>query len=309
MKISRRSTLVSFAVVAIVAFGGVALTATVAMRSDGTSVFSAAKGTASASASAVSPNFSPAPTPGGGEGSRLAHSQFGKIPATSSAAPSPVTPGASTGIATGPATVITIGDSIMRGSGLGAGQDWPALLAANVGWNVINLSCGGAGFLAIGDPNACASDYSGIIASMIGTSPDIIIICGSSNDFGQDNDQLAERTTADLALLRRQFPLAQIIALSTVWSESEPPAQLADIDSQVRQAVGEVNGTFIDIGQPLGGYPELMQADDVHPTAAGQVVLESAIEAAIAAERDSTDDAMGSAAIATSAAHPAPDNR
>ena len=40
----------------------------------------------------------------------------------------------------------------------------------------------------------------------------------------------------------------------------------------------QIGGTFIDIGQPMSGHPELMQDDDVHPNTAGQVVLASTIQ-------------------------------
>ena len=49
-----------------------------------------------------------------------------------------------------------------------------------------------------------------------------------------------------------------------------------------------VGGHYLDIGQPLGGHPELMQDDDVHPTVAGQVVLAGTIQAAILAEQHAT---------------------
>lgn len=284
------------AVAAVVVCAGVALTATVGTSSNASS----------APLNAKSTTTSPTPDASVGAGSEPAQAASAQILAKSSAVPVPAAPSSLPEIAARPAKVITIGDSIMRGSGVSTDQAWPAILGADVGWNVSNLSCGGAGFLAIGDPLECDSDYSGIIASMDGMSPDIIIVCGSSNDFGQNNGELAARTTADLASLRSRFPLAQIIALSTVWSDTAPPAQLADVDSQVRDAVGRVNGTYVDIAQPLGGHPELMQADDVHPTADGQLVLAAAIEAGLAAARDSASKALRSETPATGTGNPAP---
>ena len=51
------------------------------------------------------------------------------------------------------------------------------------------------------------------------------------------------------------------------------------------RSVSAVGGTYLDIGNPLAGRPDLMQGGDVHPTAAGQVVVASAVEAGLARAR------------------------
>jgi acyl-CoA thioesterase-1 len=184
--------------------------------------------------------------------------------------------------------VLTIGDSIMKGFGLTQADAWPELISSANGWDLTTLACDGAGFLALGNPDECGDTLVDVSRSAANLHPDLIIIEGSSNDFGESNSQLLAATGSALTSLRSEFPNADIIGLSTVWSETEPPAQLADINSQVQQAVTAVGGHYLDIGQPLGGHPELMQDDDVHPTVAGQAVLASAIQAAILTEQHAT---------------------
>jgi lysophospholipase L1-like esterase len=176
--------------------------------------------------------------------------------------------------------VLTIGDSIMNGHALDPSQAWPDLLAAQDGWTLTNFGCDGAGVIAIGG-GKCSSDYSGIISSVAGTHPDIVIFEGSSNDFGQDNTELLQDTVADLKAVKLEFPSAEIVGLSTLWGSTAPPEQLAQVNAQVKEAVAEVGGTYLDIGQPMQGHPELMQADDVHPNVAGQVVLATTIQSAL----------------------------
>jgi acyl-CoA thioesterase-1 len=195
-------------------------------------------------------------------------------PAAPSVAPGPVA-------AASPKKVLTIGDSIMKGYGLTPGEAWPELISATNGWN---LACDGAGFLAPGSPDECGNTFVDVSRTAANLTPDLIIIEGSSNDFGQPNPQLLSATVTALTILRSEFPNAEIIGLSTVWSDTEPPAQLADIDSQVEQAVIAVGGRYLDIGQPFGAHPELLQGDDVHPTVAGQVALAAAIQTAITAK-------------------------
>jgi acyl-CoA thioesterase-1 len=176
----------------------------------------------------------------------------------------------------------------MKGFGLTQADAWPELISAANGWDLTTLACDGAGFLALGNPDECGDTLVDVSRSAANLHPDLIIIEGSSNDFGESNSQLLAATGSALTSLRSEFPNADIIGLSTVWSETEPPAQLADINSQVQQAVTAVGGHYLDIGQPLGGHPELMQDDDVHPTVAGQAVLASAIQAAILTEQHAT---------------------
>ena len=198
-------------------------------------------------------------------------------PATPSATPAtPVT-------AASPKKVLTIGDSIMKGYGLTSTDAWPELISATNGWELTSLACDGAGFLAPGSPDECGNTLVDVSRSAATLHPDLIIIEGSSNDFGQSNSQLLSATVTALTMLRSEFPNAEIIGLSTVWSDTEPPAQLAAINSQVEQAVTAVGGRYLDIGQPFAAHPELLQGDDVHPTVTGQVVLAAAIQTAITA--------------------------
>ena len=210
-------------------------------------------------------------------------------PAVSSPAPAP--------------QVLTIGDSIMKGFGLSTAEAWPALIAAKNGWNLTTLACDGAGFLAVGSADDCDDNFLGVVASAASLHPDIIIISGSSNDFGASNAALLKSTITALTRLRTEFPSAQIIGLSTIWGDTDAPGQLAQINAQVKQAVEQVGGTYLDIGQPLSGHPELMQADDVHPTDAGQLSLDAAIQSALTAAQQLAQEAAVQTALASEHGH------
>lgn len=218
--------------------------------------------------------------------------------AIASAAPKPAVPSPA------PAPqVLTIGDSIMKGFGLSTAEAWPALIAAKNGWNLTTLACDGAGFLAVGSADDCDDNFLGVVASAASLHPDIIIISGSSNDFGASNAALLKSTITALTRLRTEFPSAQIIGLSTIWGDTDAPGQLAQINAQVKQAVEQVGGTYLDIGQPLSGHPELMQADDVHPTDAGQLSLDAAIQSALTAAQQLAQEAAVQTALASEHGH------
>lgn len=170
--------------------------------------------------------------------------------------------------------VVAIGDSIMEGHGLDPADAWPALLAEQNGWRLTNLASDGSGFATVGDEGDTFADQVRVAARL---HPSIVLISGSSNDLGVGDAALSKATIITVDLLRAALPNAEIIAVSPVWNDKTVPAQLTSIDADVVQAVARVGGQSVDIGQPLMDQPSLMQGDDVHPTAAGQQVLASAI--------------------------------
>ena len=208
-----------------------------------------------------------------------------------SATPAAIAPSV---LPTAPLRVLTIGDSIMKGFGLEPGQAWPELISQQDGWSLTALACNGAGFLAIGAANDCNSNFPSIVKGASALQPDLVIIEGSSNDFGMSNSALLESTLSAVSDLQAEFPRAKIVGLSAVWGDTTVPDEIAEINSQVQQAMTQVGGTYVDLGQPLSGHPELMQGDDVHPTAAGQRVLAAAVkEALIPATQAATVAAAG----------------
>ncbi|MHB1172180.1 MAG: SGNH/GDSL hydrolase family protein [Lacisediminihabitans sp.] len=181
--------------------------------------------------------------------------------------------------------VVAIGDSIMKGNGLSPAEAWPALLGQDNHWAITNLACDGAGFATTGDLSDCDDVFSGLVSRAVALHPALILISGSSNDLGIDNGELLKQTVAALQTLRTDLPAATIVGISTVWNDTAAPDQVNDINGQVRQAVEDVHGIYLDIGQPLTGHPEWLQSDDVHPTTDGQRVLATAIGDAIRSAR------------------------
>jgi acyl-CoA thioesterase-1 len=206
-------------------------------------------------------------------------------PATTGSASAATSPGTSPS-ASAPAAApmaVMIGDSIMNGYGLAPEQAWPTLVGDNLHWTVASLACDGAGFDAIGFADGCGDNFSGMVVEAASLHPQIVIISGSSNDLGADSGQLIGQTKAVLNAIRAALPDAIIYGISPVWNDTAVPAQLTEINSQVRQAITDVRGTYVEIGQPLAGHREWVQDDDVHPTAKGQQVIATAIESALSA--------------------------
>jgi acyl-CoA thioesterase-1 len=178
--------------------------------------------------------------------------------------------------------VVVVGDSISGGHGLAAGQAWPEVLARTERWQLTNLSCDGAGVLTEGDTDDCATAYEGLVQRAVTLRPAVVFVQASSNDLGQDEDEVDGGTEQLVADLHRLLPRARVVGLSAIWNEQTPPAQLAAISAALRTAIDEHGGTYVDIGQPLRGHPDWMQSDDVHPTVRGQRAVLSAVTTAFA---------------------------
>lgn len=176
--------------------------------------------------------------------------------------------------------VVVIGDSITVGHGLRRDQAWPELLAAADRLRLTDLGCDGAGVLAEGS-DECSATYEGLAEQAAALHPDVVVLQATSNDLGQDDDELAGASEQLVAEVHRLLPRARIVGVSAVWDQDAPPAQLGTISTVLRTAVTGVGGAWLDLGQPLRGHPAWMQSDDVHPTARGQRALLAAVTRAL----------------------------
>ena len=178
-----------------------------------------------------------------------------------------------------PSRVVTLGDSLMAGSGLSAGEAWPDLLARSEDVSVTNFACGGMGFVV---PGECGTTYAGLSPAIAALKPELIIVQSSSNDFWQDPDEIRLDTDDTVVELHDAAPEARIVGLSTIWNDDpEVPDDTATTSDALRDAIDSVGGTFIDVGQPLAGHPEWLQDDDIHPTAGGQTEIARAVASAL----------------------------
>lgn len=177
--------------------------------------------------------------------------------------------------------IVTIGDSLMSGYGLPRTDAWPLLLGSAEHVSVVNLACGGMGFIAVGD---CGTPYSGLVPAVIALVPDIVVIEASSNDFDLSPDDLDQATMDTLQQLRAALPDTPIVCLSTIWNDDEDvPDDVAVTSDALAAAAAATGCIYIDVGQPLSGHPEWMQGDDVHPDVAGQRALAKSLAASMAA--------------------------
>lgn len=172
-------------------------------------------------------------------------------------------------------SAVAIGDSIAFGKGVGPGESWPALVAEQHGWRLDDLAVSGSGFVKAGWNGTTYRDQ---VDRALTLHPEFILIAATRND--RDQDPAAVTASADRLLgeLRDRFPHARIIGITGIWGADAPPATLDRVDDIVGAAVRGVDGDFLDLGRPLEGKADLLQADGIHPNAAGQRAVAARIE-------------------------------
>lgn len=170
---------------------------------------------------------------------------------------------------------VAIGDSIAFGKGVTPAQAWPALVAAEHGWTLTDLAVSGSGFVKAGWNG---TTYRQQVDQALRLDPQVILLAATRNDREQDPTLVTRNADGMLRELRDRFPHATIIGITGVWGSDQPPATMTRVDDIVSDAVRDVDGTWIDIGFPLVGHAELLQADGIHPNAAGQKVVAREVE-------------------------------
>ena len=204
--------------------------------------------------------------------------------AAGQAAPAPtLLPSASpTSTATpAPVTAAAIGDSIAIGNGVPAEDAWPLLVADRFGWTLSDFAESAAGFTVEGLNTHTFDDQ---VSAVIRLRPQVVLIGATRNDLFAPTPTLRAAATAALERLRTALPHARIIGVGPLWGSDEAPAQIAVIDKTVKEAVLDVGGSWIELGQPFTGHPDLVLADHVHPTVEGQKMLADTIADQIASQ-------------------------
>jgi acyl-CoA thioesterase-1 len=179
-----------------------------------------------------------------------------------------------------PATVtaVAIGDSISHGRGVLPAQSWPEQVAAAHKWALDDLAISGSGFVKAG---LGGFTYDTQVTTAIRLHPRIVLIAATRNDLTIGDPALRAKTVELLGRIRAALSSATIVGTSAVWGDNAPPARLASVDALVREAVTGVGGTWLDLGFPLVGHPELLQPDHIHPNVQGQTVVAGVVERAL----------------------------
>ncbi|WP_460517257.1 SGNH/GDSL hydrolase family protein [Humibacter antri] len=179
----------------------------------------------------------------------------------------------------GRSTAVAIGDSIMDGHNLQPDQAWPVIIAGDDDWALTNLAADGDGFVTVGDNGTIFLQQ---VSEAISLHPQTVVLSASSNDLGVPEPEVRSAMVSAVDELHAALPNTEIVGVSAIWNQNDPPPQLDQMGTDLKRTVTAVGGTYLAIGNPLKDRPDLMQGGDVHPTAAGQLMIAAAVQSALA---------------------------
>jgi lysophospholipase L1-like esterase len=176
------------------------------------------------------------------------------------------------------------GDSYFVGGGCSpdAKRDMAYLAGTQLGYRTTVRGAGGTGFVAANPeydlPPYLAQIHGGALDV---ANPALVVIAGGSNDVGLPLDQLTRNATKVLKIAHRKYPRALLVLVGPIDSYGGYDDSIPIRDAL--KAVAKTRGVpFIDDMTWLGGHPEWLCDDYVHPTYAAEVPLGRRLAKALA---------------------------
>jgi lysophospholipase L1-like esterase len=183
------------------------------------------------------------------------------------------TPGGSPSgnVAPGGPVVAFYGDSYTLGTGASDPRKrWSSIVSAERGWNEVNPSVNGLGFVNNRDRLPAGGD---LVDAVIASDPDILFVTMGLNDnfsMPARADDVHAAIVADFAALRSALPETRIIVVEPFWYTDERPASLATISTWVSDEAKVIDADHIEgASHWIEGHPEWMADDGLHPNDEG----------------------------------------
>lgn len=98
-------------------------------------------------------------------------------------------------------------------------------------------------------------------------------VSGGRNDTRKTVAQVEAGAKSLLESLSKALPQSTVVVTSPIWDARERPAKLNQLTAVIRRAAAETHATYLDLGEPFAGRPELITSDLVHPNDAGYELL------------------------------------
>ncbi len=167
-------------------------------------------------------------------------------------------------------TVLVLGDSISYGNGANIGEDYPTLLAAKTGWNIINAGVPG---------DTTEMGLARLPELLEDNSLKLVLVELGGNDFLHHIPRA--QTTANLQKILAMIKAKQIPAVMlAIPKASLFGAAVGNLsDDPMFEELGKENGTAViadDLANVLSQNE--LKADPIHPNTLGYQKLAEAIE-------------------------------
>jgi len=171
------------------------------------------------------------------------------------------------------ATVLAFGDSVTFGTGAAEGEDWPTLLAATTGWEIVNA----------GIPGDTAEGGKARIAPLLDEHrPALVIVEIGGNDFIRRRSQAAvkEDLRHILRTVKQAGAQAVLVAVPELSLLGVVAGRPTDAPLYEELAAEEDVPLIGEVFADILAEPELC-ADRIHPNARGYAQMAAGIHAVL----------------------------
>ena len=173
--------------------------------------------------------------------------------------------------APGGPVVAFYGDSYTLGTGASdPSRRWSTIISAERGWNEVNPSVNGLGFVNNRDRLPSGAD---LVDAVIASEPDIVFVTMGLNDnFSMPSraDEIRQAITADFGALRAALPDARIIVVEPFWYSDDRPDSVGTINGWVADEAAAIGADHVEgASHWIEGHPEWMAEDGLHPNDEG----------------------------------------
>lgn len=181
---------------------------------------------------------------------------------------------------------VFIGDSYTQGTGASDKETtrWTSLVAANKGWEQINLGRGGTGYVTTSGVNGCGKEYCPsypeMIAEAVAAQPDLVVVAGGQNDLramADTPDVVIAGINTTYSSLRAALPGARIIAVGPSTASTVNNTVIA-LDEAVKAAAAANGAEYISLLDPAVLTPEMIAPDGSHANDAGHAAIAARVE-------------------------------
>jgi acyl-CoA thioesterase-1 len=173
---------------------------------------------------------------------------------------------------------VFLGDDYTAGvGGSPAKARWTTQIAQALDLDATVVAEIGAGYAKSGNDG---TTYQKLVDKVAAATPDLVVVTGGRNDVSDADGTLRTGARAVFASLHDRLPGATIVAVAPFWGDSPHPAKLTKVDAAVKTGVEAIDGTYLDVRDPLTGHPGWM-SDVANPNDRGYAAIAAALTAAL----------------------------
>ena len=183
-------------------------------------------------------------------------------------------------------TAVFLGGASTSGAGVsGQATRWSTGLAADKGWQEVNLATK-EGDIAFGvtpgtcGPSTCPS-YQDLVAKTVGLNPSVVVVAAERAGTNVDLPEAVATINAALAALRVGVPDATLVVVGPAALNGMDDSRAAELDSEVRAAAARVGATYVSLLEPNVLDPSMVASDGVSVNEAGHAAIAVRVKTAL----------------------------